>query len=249
MTMKHWFLITSAINIEYGVFDIEKRFSQTISTIASIRKYCKDSKIVLLDSSASALTEEQSGILQNICDIVVDYSTHEFVQFAHRTQDIDTLKYPCELFVLGSFLNQQDCIKEEDRIYKISGRYFLNKNFNSDLHLAAKSKLVFGQKFKSCSYYDEKTGSSFPSIADYQYRTRLYSFCGSLLEYMKGKYKEMFDFTLGLYDSGGFSDVEHIMYKFLDHTKVVEIKPIGVSGAFADGKYHDLPDGGKEIDE
>lgn len=247
--MKNWFLITSAINVEYGIFDANKRFLQTLATIASIRKYCENSKIVLLEGAPNKLTEEQNGILLNVCDIVIDFSQTEFIQFAHRTQNIDTLKHPGELFLLGSFLSQQDCIQEEDRIYKISGRYFLNQNFNSQLHSAAKGKLVFGQKLKSCSYYDEKSGATMPTITDYQYRTRLYSFCGSLINYMNVKYKELFDFTLSLYDSGGFSDVEHIMYHGLEQNKVVEIKPLGISGAFADGKYHDLPDGGAEVNE
>lgn len=247
--MTNWFLITSAINVEYGIFDNDKRFSQTLATIASIRKYCENSKIVLLEGAPNALTEEQNGILLNTCDIVIDFSQNDLIQFAHRTQDIDTLKHPCELFLLGSFMKQQDFIEDSDRVYKISGRYFLNSNFNSSLHAAAKEKLMFGQKFKSCGYYDVKSGDTMPAITDFQYRTRLYSFCGSLREYMTNKYQEMFDFTLNLYNSGGFSDVEHIMYHHLDKEKVIEIKPIGVSGAFADGKYHDLPDGGTEINE
>ena len=247
--MTNWFIITSAINVEYGIFDSNKRFEQTLATIASIRKYCADSKVVLLEGAPIGLTEDQNAVLTNVCDTVVDFSQTEFIQFAHKTQNIDTLKHPSELFLVGSFLSQQKCIQETDRVYKISGRYFLNKNFNADLHSSAKNKFVFGQKFRSCSYYDINTGTQMPAITNYQYRTRLYSFCGSLVEYMNDKYREMFDFSLNLYDSGGFSDLEHIMYKLLDHSKVIEVKPIGVSGAFADGKYHDLPDGGKEIEE
>lgn len=240
--MTNWFLITSAINIQHGVFSEQKRFEQTLITIATIRKYCENSKIVLIEASSSKLTKEQLNAFENTCDIILDLSETEFVQFAHKTQDIETLKYPCEIFQLGFFMNQQDVIKDEDRVYKISGRYYLNSNFNSDIHTAAKNKIVMAHKQKSYSFYDVKSGDKTPPITDYNYKTRLYSFCGSLANHMKDKYQEMFDFILPYYNSGGFTDIEHIMYKFLDHDKVIEIEPIGVSGIFANGR-----DGDKEV--
>lgn len=238
----NWFLITSAINVEHGVFNEQKRFEQTLVTIASIRKRCENSKIVLIEGSPNSLTPEQSKVFENTCDIVADLSQDELIQYAHKTQDIDTLKHPCELYLLGFFMKHQDVIQENDRVYKISGRYYLNSNFNSELHSAAKNKIVMGHKNKSYGYYDVKSSLQFPAITEYNYKTRLYSFCGSLSNYMKDKYQEMFDFILPFYDSGGFTDVEHIMYKFLDHDKVIEMEPLGVSGIFANGR-----DGDKEV--
>jgi len=240
--MNNWFLITSALNIQHGVFDEEKRFQQTLVTIASIRKRCENSKIVLIEASPKELTPEQSNVFENTCDIVMDLSNTELVQFAHKTQDIETLKYPCELFQLASFMNQQNVIQEQDRVYKISGRYYLNSNFNSAIHSSAKNKIVMGHKGKAYQFYDVKSGSQMPAITDYNYKTRLYSFCGSLADYMKNKYQEMFDFILPFYDTGGFTDIEHITYKFLDHDKVIEMEPLGVSGVFANGR-----DGSQEV--
>jgi hypothetical protein len=242
--MTNWFLITSAINVKHGVFDEEKRFQQTLVTIASIRKHCENSKIVLIEGSPNSLTLEQSKVFENTCDIVLDLSQDQLIQFAHQSQDIETLKHPCEIYLLGSFLNSQNVISENDRVYKISGRYYLNSNFNSHLHNAAKNKIVMGHKKKSYNYYDIKSGVEMPAITEYNYKTRLYSFCGSLTNYMKNKYQEMFDFILPFYDSGGFTDIEHIMYKFLDHDKVIEMEPLGVSGIFANGR-----DGDNEVND
>jgi hypothetical protein len=242
--MNNWFLITSAINVQHGVFDEQKRFQQTLVTIASIRKYCNNSKIVLIEGSPNVLTADQSNVFENTCDIVMDLSQDQLIQFAHQTQDIETLKHPCELYLLGSFMKNQNVIQENDRIYKISGRYYLNSKFNSDLHTAAKGKIIVGHKEKSYAYYDIKTGDQMPAITDYNYKTRLYSFCGSLSEYMKNKYQEMFDFILPFYDTGGFTDVEHMMYKFLDHDKIIEMEPLGVSGIFANGR-----DGDNEVSD
>lgn len=242
--MNNWFLITSAINVQHGVFDEQKRFQQTLVTIASIRKYCKNSKIILIEGSPNVLTAEQINVFENTCDIVMDLSQDQLIQFAHQTQDIETLKHPCELYLLGSFMKNQNVIQENDRVYKISGRYYLNSKFNSDLHIASKGKIIMGHKKKSYAYYDIKTGDQMPAITDYNYKTRLYSFCGSLSEYMKNKYQEMFDFILPFYDTGGFTDVEHMMYKFLDHDKVIEMEPLGVSGIFANGR-----DGDNEVSD
>lgn len=242
--MNNWFLITSSINVQHGVFDEQKRFQQTLVTIASIRKRCENSKIVLIEGAPNSLTPEQLKVFENTCDIVMDLSNTEFIQFAHRTQDIETLKHPGELYLLGSFMSQQNMISENDRVYKISGRYYLNSNFNFHLHTAAKNKIVMGHKKKSYGYYDIKSGEQMPAITDYNYKTRLYSFCGSLADYMKNKYQEMFDFILPFYDTGGFTDIEHIMYKFLDHDKVIEMEPLGVSGIFANGR-----DGDKEVND
>lgn len=240
--MNNWFLITSALNIKHGAFDEQKRFQQTLVTIATILKRCENAKIALIEASPTELTKEQMNVFQNTCDIVLDLSNTDFVQFAHKTQDIETLKYPCEIFQLITFLNQQNVISDNDRVYKISGRYYLNSNFNAGIHSAAKNKIVMAHKQKAYSFYDVKTGDKTPPITDYNYKTRLYSFCGSLTNYMKDKYQEMFDFILPYYNSGGFTDIEHIMYKFLDHDKVLEIEPLGVSGIFANGR-----DGDKEV--
>jgi hypothetical protein len=242
--MTNWFLITSAINVQHGVFNEQKRFEQTLVTIASIRRYCKNSKIVLIEGSPNSLAIEQSKVFENTCDMMMDLSQDQLIQFAHQTQDIETLKHPCELYLLGSFMNQQNVISDSDRVYKISGRYYLNSNFNSAIHSAAKNKIILGHKKKSYAYYDIKSGQQMPAITEYNYNTRLYSFCGSLTDYMKNKYQEMFDFILPFYDTGGFTDIEHLMYKFLDQDKVIELEPLGVSGIFANGR-----DGDQEVSD
>lgn len=234
--MKNWFLITSAINVQYGVFDEQKRFSQTLVTIASIRKRCTNSKIVLIEGSPNPLTQEQLEAFNNTCDIVVDLSQDEFIKFAHKTQDPNLVKHPSEMYLLNSFLSQQNLIKPEDRVYKICGRYYLDSNFDEGLHIAAKNKIVTTHKKQSYYIYDDQTNNKFPPITDYLYETRLYSFCGSLTDYMRDKYKEMFDFTVSLYNNGGFTNLEHVMYKFLNHDKVIELTPIGISGLFTHGK-------------
>jgi len=122
-------------------------------------------------------------------------------------------------------------MNDNDRVFKISGRYRLSDKFNIELHNT--DKAVFGPKFKSCMYFDQQTGKNYEPLTEWQYRTRLYSFPGSMIPYMKNKYYDMINFFWELYKTS-FSDIEHVMYKFMDHDKVLEIDKIGLTGIFAE---------------
>tara|TARA_B100000035_G_scaffold188946_1_gene161330 strand:+ start:2506 stop:3258 length:753 start_codon:yes stop_codon:yes gene_type:complete len=241
--MTNWFLITSGINVDYGFFNSDQRFEQTLETISSIRKKCNDSKIVLIEGAAKPLTEEQKRVLLSSCDIVLDCYSDDFIKFAHANHEPNVVKHPCELYLLYLFLNQQDFLKENDRIYKICGRYYLNDNFNYLIHESAKGKLIFGPKLNASPYYGDS--GLFEPVSKFKYRTRLYSFDGTLIEYMKIKYKDMFDLIISKYKSGEFTDVEHVMYAVLDQEKVLELSPIGLSGYFAD--YNATPGLSSEV--
>lgn len=250
--MTNWFLITSAINTDYGFFNPDQRFKQTLETISSIRKKCNNSKIVLIEGASKPLMEEQKKVLLSLCDLVFDCSNNDFIKFAHANHEANTLKHPCELYLLYLFLNQQDFLKENDRIYKISGRYYINDNFNYHIHESAKEKLIFGSKLNASPYYGD--AGLFEPVSKFKYRTRLYSFDGTLIEYMKVKYKDMFDLIISKYQSGEFTDIEHVMYAVLDQEKVLELSPIGLSGYFANcnvtqGLTSEVPLGEDKVNE
>jgi hypothetical protein len=250
--MTNWFLITSGINVDYGFFNSDQRFEQTLETISSIRKRCNDSKIVLIEGASKPLNENQKKVFISLCDLVVDYFDNDFIKFAHSNHEVNTLKHPCEVYLLYLFLNQQNFLNKNDRVYKISGRYYLNDNFNCNIHMSAKGKLIFGSKLNASPYYGES--GLFEPVSKFKYRTRLYSFDGSLVDYMKVKYKDMFDLIIDKYQSGEFTDLEHVMYAVLDQEKVLELSPIGLSGYFANcsvtpGLTSEVSLGGSEVYE
>ena len=61
--MSDWFIVTSACNVNYGIFDTDQRFNQTIDTINSIKYFCPNSKIILLEASPITLSKEKQDIL------------------------------------------------------------------------------------------------------------------------------------------------------------------------------------------
>ena len=228
--MANWFGITSSINIQTGIFDNDTRFNQTIETIKSIRQYCPDSKVALLDGSPYGLSDEQHKTLSELCDEVISFKDDPLIKWMHVRMNIQQLKSPSELYLMEQFLYKVP-MNDDDRIFKISGRYRLSDKFNIELHNT--DKAVFGPKFKSCMYFDRESGKNYEPLTEWQYRTRLYSFPGSMIPHMKNKYYEMINFFWELYKTS-FSDIEHVMYKFMDHDKVLEIDKIGLTGIFAE---------------
>lgn len=234
--MSNWFLVTSAINTQYGHLTTDEKFKQTIGTIDSICHYCPDTKIALIEGSKIKLTQQQLDVLQAKCDVIAPYHENETLELIHTISEsnVQYIKSPSELFILSEFIKTQNFILPTDRVFKISGRYFLNSDFDIKKHNEY-GKIIFAPKKPSVTYYDPKIHRVHPKLGEWQYMSRLYSFCGSLVPYMTHKYKEMFDYLfVYYYKENIFTDVEHMMYKFLQEDKVIEISPIGVSGLFGD---------------
>jgi hypothetical protein len=235
--MSNWFLITSAINVDYGIYTLQQKFEQTCETIESIRKYCSDAKIILLEGSPKKPEENVYNHLREITDMYIDFSNDVVVQSMHRDLNTFAIKSPGEAYILGSFLSAQNFIKETDRVFKISGRYMLDENFDREFHESQKVKIVFLKKEPYTQYYSVESGTKMEPIAPFQYKTRLYSFCGSLSKYFTQVCFDTLNFFCKNYGVDFFSDIEHAMYRFVNHDLVVETDVIGVTGYSADRDF------------
>ena len=69
--MSGTFLVSSAINTKFGVFDSLNRIRQTLDTISSIRRSVNNVKIILLEMAAIPLTEEQKLIFSSEVDEIM----------------------------------------------------------------------------------------------------------------------------------------------------------------------------------
>lgn len=235
--MSNWFLVTSAINVDYGIYTLQQKFDQTCETIESIRKYCSDAVIVLLEASPKKVEKEHYDHLRKITDMYIDFSVDPVIQSMHNSLNIFAIKSPGEAYILGSFLSAQNFIKDTDRVFKISGRYLLDENFDVEFHTKQSGKIVFLKKEPYTQYYSVESNKKMDPIAPYQYKTRLYSFCGSLTKYFAEKYFHILRFFQQNYGVDFFSDIEHAMYRFTNHELVVETNVIGVTGYSADRDF------------
>lgn len=129
-----------------SLFTHEQRFFQTLKTIASLRHRVENSYIILCDNSP--LTEEQKYILTYLVDkIILLHDDEPLYREIEPTRYNEGLKSRGEAYQM---LNIIEFIKDKeyDLFFKISGRYFLNNDFN--LNNFNNQKLNFREFSSGC---------------------------------------------------------------------------------------------------
>ena len=131
------FLITSVINTGNNpwtytnvrsVFSPDDRYSQTLNAIATIRGKCPAAKIILCD--CSYISDAMNIALKEATDLYIQAYTNKEI---HDSCIQSNKKGYGELLqtkhVVNHLVNNNIRFR---RLFKISGRYFLNSSFNID---------------------------------------------------------------------------------------------------------------------
>ena len=228
--MKHCFIVTSAINSRFGVFPPIERLAQTIETIESIREHVPNSKIVLMEVTGVALTEEQSEVLSGIADVFLDFTEEEDVRKLYTSTDNwDIVKNGTEIMCFGQalkILNDDGEFDGIDRVHKMSGRYLINDQFDTTLYERESDKIIIGKKHQS-QFRIELTQQS------WQYMARLWSWPSALTDEIITVYQKSFEHFNERVSNGGYTDIEHVLAKFLPVEHVLEVDQVGVEGTIA----------------
>lgn len=230
--MKYGVLITSAANATFSMYSSDQRVEQTVRTIESVNKYIPNAVVCLTDCSVLGLSDQHKAKLISLVDHFVDLSKDSVVNWiADNVSHQDTVKNLTELVVVGKFLRiakEQRWFEECDRIFKVSGRYWLNENFNIARYQQpdVKGKYVVSKKMLS-QFKSEVTTQAL------QYMLRVYSFDYLLLDDFIGQIDVMTSYLQERANAGGYIDIEHLFCKFLPNSKVLEIARTGVSGNIA----------------
>ena len=145
--IKHAFIVTSAINSKFGVFNPDQRLEQTIGTITSIKSKIPTAKIVIMECCGTPLTTEQAEQLKANSDYFIDYSKDPAVQAMYDNDNWDVVKNGTEIMCFGRVLQalqDANALDGVDRVHKMSGRYTLNDKFVPAFyeHEQVKDKIV-----------------------------------------------------------------------------------------------------------
>jgi hypothetical protein len=229
--IKHAFIVTSAINSKFGVFTPTQRLQQTLDTINSIKAKVPDALIIVMECCGEPIKPAQETILSNNCHVFLDYSNNDEVQELYNNDNWDVVKNGTEIMCFGralGVLTHEGIFAGIDRVHKISGRYVLNDMFDTETYeqTDVKDKIVIGPKYKS----------QFPievTTVPLQYMARLWSWPTSRNEEVVKVYTDSFLFFAERLAAGGYVDIEHVLYKFLDPANVHEIQNLGVEGQIA----------------
>lgn len=229
--IKHAFIVTSAVNSKFGVFSPTERLQQTLDTINSIKTKIPDALIIVMECCGEPIKQVQEDILRANCQVFVDYSQDEEVQALYDNDNWDVVKNGTEIMCFGralAVLAHEGIFAGIDRIHKMSGRYVLNNLFDLNTYEDSnvKQKIVIGPKHRS----------QFPievTTVPLQYMARLWSWPISRVDEVVKVYNDSFIFFAERLSQGGYVDIEHVLYKFLNPANVHEIQNLGVEGQIA----------------
>lgn len=226
---KHCFIVTSAVNSKFGIYNSDERLSQTIITLQNIKFRIPDAKIIVMECAGTPLTQKQSDLLEQHSDLVVDFSNDSDVQAIYQSDNWDVVKNSTEIMCFGRTLrlckNDGD-LEGYDRIHKMSGRYILNDDFDLEVYNQYPNKIIIGPKHKS-QFPFQVTG------IELQYMARLWSWPAEELDAIIKVYEDSLVYIGQRVSQGGYADIEHVLYKFLPTDRVQEIPMLGVEGFIA----------------
>lgn len=227
--IRHCFVVTSAVNSKFGIYNAEERLAQTVITLQNIRFRVPDAKIIVMECAGTALTQAQSVILEQNCDLLLDFSRDPDVLAIYQSDNWDVVKNSTEIMCFGRALRMcrdDGDFDGYDRIHKMSGRYVLNDDFDLAVYEKHKDRIVIGPKHQS-QFPFQVTG------IELQYMARLWSWPVSQLDTVIKVYEDSLSYIGERVSQGGYADIEHVLYKFLPVDLVQEIPLLGVEGFIA----------------
>ena len=212
MSSTDLFIITSVINTgnipwSYtpvrSVFSVEDRFQQTLHTIESIRKYTNSSKILLVE--CSDLSNEMESTLKNKVDYYLQCYDDEKVRSACIHNGMKGYGEAVKTMKAVQYIKENRI--SFDRLFKISGRYYLNSSFSNEKY--ALNDYTF-------KMYDDQSGS-----------TVLYSVSNRVFDHFEHTLQEI----ITMYQVKGVHGYETLLPPMCQPKKLIET--LGVCGYVA----------------
>jgi hypothetical protein len=229
--IKHAFIVTSAINSKFGVFNPTERLTQTVATINSIKRRVPGAKVFVMECCGTPIRDDQANILIGNSDGFIDYSKDPDVVELYESDNWDVVKNGTEIMCFGRVLHKlkdNGFLNGIDRIHKMSGRYILNDLFDPETYEQRENadKIIIGPKYKSQFPYAV-------TLVEYQYMARLWSWPASRLDEVIQIYEDSLVYFAERVANGGYVDIEHVLGKFLNPEHVQELQNTGVEGLIA----------------
>jgi len=237
--MKKAFIITSAIEVDNAYpltyshvrshFNSADRFRQTIFTIANLDAVAgDDSTFFIVDASEEPTN--YSGVLTYQKNLVFVSIKDEFPDIYRLVKEHPNKSF-CESLILSTFMHRyKDRLAEYDYFFKMSGRYFTDSSFNTNLFTVDNTdKLFFKEPLKFA--WIENWPFSMVDRRQIQGDNNLYQYCSVLYGWGKDRYDSMLDIfrvigEITSHPNGIQYDIETLLYFF---TRNFEQSIIGVN--------------------
>jgi len=247
--MKFLFLVGSALKHfqedKFSAYDEEQRFEQTLETIECIRKKVPESYVVLFECSSRSIDEKQKDILKEKCDLFLEFYNEPVIQqiYENLEKGPELITYGKSLLETRGLLNalytikQHNLFSDSQRVFKLTGRYLLNDDFNIQDY---ESKFLEGKYIiKRLEYlpqetenYDEK---ELENVYAYLYGARgmmitgLWSFDRMLFNEAVNSLEKTFKYMEKMIQYTAGTDVEHSLYRFINNNNIISIPNLGLT--------------------
>lgn len=223
--MKDIFFVSSALGVEYGLFDIDQRCNQLSNTISSIKRVLPESQIHLVDSGDTLPPDEYISKFIPEVSLVRVIGNHPFIQGSSSLKRDNNLTIHKSFGEVAGMMDFLHVLKNNpgnyNRVFKLSGRYQLSDKFDYSAHNNSKDSVVI------LRHKEWGTDSVF--------LTRLWSFDYSMLDKMIEVYQHIIDYMVDITNKYNLVPIiEVTLFKFLKelNVPVVEVDTMGVIGLY-----------------
>jgi hypothetical protein len=226
--MNALFFLTSALNTKFGVYDNAQRLNQTLATFDSIRRHCPGAKIAFAEMAGVSPTDAQVRELSLHVDYWFDYTQDDAVRAIYEsTENWDIVKNTTESMVTPGVLSimlADGRLKDIDRVFKMTSRYTLTDAFDPAFYDTVPDRMVI-LKPQPSQFPPQVTGGKTT-----QYMCRLFSWPVDQTQVMIDTYNTGFVAMAEHLNSGGYFDLEHMLYHYLPKDTVLEVDRLGLAG-------------------
>ena len=242
MNYKFLFLVGSALNHfeekDFSVYTTEQRFLQTLDTIKSIKEKVPDAYILLYEGSENPIDVKYQTILEEQTDLYLECGSDLIMRGVYENLHHNPTKFiygksmlECRcLQVSLNHILENNLFNDTTRVFKMSGRYKLNDDFNIDDY-----KTSFLSNKYVMKYYDyEKRFVNPDNFYANIYGckgsmiTGLWSFDRFLFNDICKVLEECFVYMEQAIQVTAGIDIEHSFYHFIDRDKILNVPVLGI---------------------
>lgn len=249
MDYKFLFLVGSSLEHfaekDFSRYNTEQRFYQTLETIDSIRIKVPNAYICLFECSYKPISEEYKNILTEKVDLFLEFYDEPGIKtlYENFTQKQELITFGKSLLETRGILNCLYLMKEKqlftdvNRVFKLTGRYLLNENFNIqdyesrflENHYVAKTYSYLNKEKQSMNIDDLENIYAYLYQAEGMMVTGLWSFDRMLFNETIEALERSFTYLEKMIQYTTGNDIEHALYRFLDKKKIINVPNLGLS--------------------
>lgn len=235
-------VMTSCITAR-SAFTIAERYTQTLESIYSVRKYLPNVKIVMIEMGKCPirynngiikveLLEEWKQNLNSLCDYFIDCSSNSDIQNLNEIKD-DLYWHAIKCIGECALMIEVLSHIQAKVVYKLSGRYKLGKSINNfDL---SKINVRFHEN-NVLIPFEGDLNWKYRYLDNSIYQTTFFSIPGIDINYMVEVYKMSLKRLLLLHEAKAVYSIEQCLYNFIDKQKVHFVSTLGCTGYLAQSK-------------